>query len=172
MSNNMQLMSNVRAHVSCMKPLGHAIVVFSLALVAGCSSSAGEFSVALGKRLQVERQPVVDLAKVTSLNWEELFIFGPYSIREESCKLLQLSWLECRFTIPSSVDEGEYFLVFRAKQKVVHSERHARGNGDFHSRGGRRPQPVSHLSAKFNVVPTGSATPQGAQWFRLEYANP
>lgn len=149
----------------------HISIVASLLLVGGCFfSSAGEFSVALGKKLQAERQPVIDLAKVTSFNWEELFIFGPYSSREENCKVLQLTGLECRLTVPASVDEGEYFLVFMERQKLVHSEHHHRSNGDFYSQESQRPQPVKRQSAQFNVVPTSSGAPYGVPWFRLEYA--
>lgn len=112
------------------------------------------------------------MTKVSSLSWDELYIFEPYSVREESCKLLRLNWFECRLIIPSSVSEGEYFLVFRAKQAIIHSEHHARANGDFYSPNVRRPQPVVHSSAKFKVVPTSDTTPQGKQWLRLEYVGP
>ena len=147
-----------------------AVASTALLLLSACfSGGAGEFSTALGKKLQSGRPAEVNLSTITPLHWDELFIFGPYSIREDSCRTLQLGWFECRTTLPSAVSEGEYILVFRTNAKVVHSEHHSRANGDFYSQTTQRPQPIKRSAAKFTVEPVSNVLPQGTQWFRLEH---
>lgn len=80
---------------------------------------------------------------------------------------MQLSWLSCQMTLPSSIDEHEYFLVFRHKSKVVHTEHHWRRNGDFS--GNQRPQPILRSSATFRIKLVSNRAPPGQEWFQLEY---
>lgn len=58
----------------------------AMALLSAClGGGAGEFSAALGRKLQSERPAEVDLSTVTPLVWDELFAFDPYSLREDNC---------------------------------------------------------------------------------------
>lgn len=141
-----------------------ALVALAAACI-GCSQS-GEFSAALGEHLHKNHPLEVDLATVQpTAAWDELFIFGPYSIREQSCRTLGLGGLECRLTMPAQVPEGEHVLVFRLAGRVQRTERHARLNGDFHG----HPQPVARSAARFAVVPTPDLLPDGRRWWRLEH---
>ena len=138
----------------------------------GCTSSpgVGEFSSALAAKLQSEHPSEVDLSAIRSaVAWDELFIFAPYSAREQSCRTLGLGWLKCRLTVPSEISEGEYLFVFRLAGNVERIEHHARSNGDFYSSNVVLPQPVRRSAAQFTVIPTSDVTPQGQQWLRLEY---
>jgi hypothetical protein len=148
-----------------------ALLSAALFLLGACSSDRGigAFSVALGAKLQTERPTEVDLSTVTPRPWEELFVFGPYTSRERNCEILQLGWFGCRATFSSAVNENEYTLVFRVAGKVIQSERHSRANGDFYSSAVPFPQPIRWSEARFTVLPISNSTPQGSQWFRLEY---
>jgi hypothetical protein len=142
-----------------------------LAIPIACTrvEPAGEFSTALGKLVRSEKVQEVDLANVLPLDWNELFVFGPYSPRESNCQALQLGWLKCRLTLPAEVNEGELVLVFRANSQVVHVERHRRWNGDFSAQTSPRPQPILRSAAKFSVRLVSNRAPEGEQWYQLEY---
>jgi hypothetical protein len=146
-----------------------ALSLFALPFLASCWRTDGEFSSALSSEVRAEHAAEVDLSTLSQMPWDELFVFGPYSPREKNCELLKLDWFSCRVTFPASVSESESILVFREKKQVVHSERHARINGDFHSRENRLPFPILRSAAKFTVVAVRNFTPQGIQWFRLEH---
>ncbi|MGJ7564169.1 hypothetical protein ACSFBM_09960 [Variovorax sp. GB1R11] len=140
-------------------------------LAAACSSlePPNEFSEALGKKLRTEQPAVVDLATVVARPWDELFVFGPYSGREQNCRTLQLLWFDCRRTFAFDMNENELALVFRVDGKVVRSERHLRINGDFLRR--VFPQPIQRSAAKFAVMHAPGVTPDGRRWIDLVYEN-
>lgn len=142
-----------------------------LAILVACTTAepAGKFSTALGKLVRSEKVHEVDLANVLPMDWNELFVFGPYSPRESNCRTLQLGWFKCRMTLPAEANEGELVLVFRSNSKVVHVERHRRGNGDFSSQTTPRPQPILRSAAKFSVRLVSNRAPEGEQWYQLEH---
>jgi hypothetical protein len=106
---------------------------------------------------------------VLPLEWDELYAFGPYSIQEMICETLQLGWLKCRITIPSSIDENEYFLVFRHRSSIVHTEHHWRWNGDFYS-SVPMPHPILHSNARFEIKLVSNRAAEGDRWYKLEHA--
>ena len=140
-------------------------------LLKACNATEpiGEFSSALGKLVRSESTRRIDLSTIYPLAWEELFAFGPYSRREDSCKTLQLGWFACRTTLPAEVNESEYVLVFRLKSKVIHIEHHSRANGDFYSQDNVRPQPILRKAAVFSVMLVSNRSPQGQRWYLLEH---
>ena len=141
-----------------------------LPLAACTSGSSQQFSTALAKKLQSEHPTEIDLANVSAIAWDELFIFGPYSMREANCSVLKLDLFECRTTFPAMVGEGDNVLVFRRNGKVMRAEVHPRANGDFSSSiGTPPPRPVLRAAARFSVVPTDKARPEDPPRFRLEY---
>ena len=146
-----------------------ALSVLALSLLSSCWRNDGQFSAALNNKVRAEQATEVDLSAISQMPWDELFVFGPYSPRERNCELMQLGWFACRITFPSSVSESEHILVFREKRRVVHSERHARMNGDFSSRDSKLPFPVLRSAAKFTVVSVPNTTPRGGKWFRLDH---
>ena len=124
----------------------------------------GQFGVTLGQRLQAERPAHIDLASVSTLAWDELYIFDPRSTKDDNCRLLKLDYFECFTTFPATVRDDEHILVFRRNAKLVRVERHPRKNGDFVSAAPPRPQPILRSAAVFAVLPG----PDGSG-FRLAY---
>nr|WP_315228848.1 hypothetical protein [uncultured Albidiferax sp.] len=148
------------------------VVLLGAALALNACSAiepAGEFSSALGKLVRSESTRSIDLSTVSPLAWDELFVFGPYSLRENSCKTLGLGWFTCWTTLPSDVNESEYVLVFRQKSKIVHVEHHSRANGDFSWQDNPRPQPILRSAAVFSILLVSNRAPQGQRWYRLEH---
>ena len=143
------------------------VIAASAMTLAACipgPPKAGPLSAALGKLVREDRVREVDLAAVWPLPWDEIFVFGPYSMRESNCQILELGWLRCRMTLPAMVEDGEFVLVFRVRSDVTRVERHSRWNGDFAS----RPQPIPRTSAIFSVEPDGHSS--GSEtWYRLVY---
>ena len=139
--------------------------------LAACTSGHSEqFSTALASKLQSDRPTEIDLATVSAIAWDELFIFDPYSTREANCSALKLDLFECRTTFPEMVSEGDNVLVFRRNGKVMRAEVHPRANGDFSSSvGTARPLPILRASARFSVLPTDKSSAEQAPRFRLEY---
>lgn len=150
-----------------------AISVLAAALIplGACSSSDSEqFSVSLGKKLRAERPAEIDLAEVSAIPWDEIFIFGPRSVREDNCKVLQMDLFSCRTTFPAVVGEGDNVLVFRRNGKVMRAEVHPRSNGDFSSSSGSpMPVPIKRSAARFTVMPMPASVAQDAPGFHLEY---
>ena len=147
-----------RARTACIA----GVLAVSTALSACFNTiAAGPFSTALGSLLRAQRPARVDLAKVLPLQWDELFLYGPYSPREPACRELGLGWLPCRTTLPATTDEGAWSLVFRLNGRVVHHEQHARRNGDF-APVGEGPRPVRRGAAVFDVEARAAAA--GGGW--------
>ena len=146
------------------------LAALSAAVLMACSASPGGFSTELGTVVRSGRTTEVDLANIHHLQWDEMFAFGPYSIRERNCQALQWGWFACQMTLPASSEEHEYFLVFRQNLKVVHAEHHWRMNGDF--TGNPRPQPILRASAVFHIKLESNRTPAAQEWFRLEHVQP
>jgi hypothetical protein len=146
-----------------------SIFLFAIAALAtACSESPGEFSAKLGKAVRSGNVSEVDLATFIPIQWDELYIFRPYSLREESCKTLGLGWLQCNIALPTGINEHEDFLVFRLRSKIVHTEHHWGKNGVFTSQT-RMPQPVLRSSAKFEIKLVSERAADGTQLFRLEH---
>ena len=155
-----------------LKRAASPVVLLGAALLLhACNATepVGEFSSALGKLVRSESTRRVDLSTVSPLAWDELFVFGPYSLREDSCKTLGLGWFTCRTTLPAEVNDSEYVLVFRLKSKIVHVEHHSRANGDFYLHDNVLPQPILRTAAVFSILLVSNRAPQGQRWYRLEH---
>lgn len=147
-------------------------VVFTilLAILIGFGSiyyrrtNIGEVSLALKQELRDKHTKEIAIAKLTKFEWDELYLVGPYQPTIKICKRLALSQADCVSTVKSeSTSEGEILMIFRRNGKVVHSEMHGRGNGDF------TPVPVEPFtpeSAVFSVSIEEQGFPFG-DWYRL-----
>ncbi len=73
-----------------------------------CSSddSGRQFSATLGKKLRSDHVAEIDLATIGTFAWDELFVFDPYSTRDDNCRALALDLIECRTTFPAVVGEA------------------------------------------------------------------
>lgn len=108
----------------------------------------------------------IDIATLTSFDWSEFKLYGPYQFRERICEAEKLAWRDCR-KIPSMIDEGEFLLLFRTVQGTVYMERHDRDEGDFTDSGA--PAPVVPAKAVFRVIKEDAASVGYFPWVRLRW---
>jgi hypothetical protein len=73
----------------------------------------------------------VDIGKSGDLAWDEMFVFGPYYPKDEICKTLNLSVLQCSAAGIKDVDEGEFLLVFMQHGAVSGTQSFPRTIADF-----------------------------------------
>jgi len=95
-------------------------VVILTALYLNISSKAGKFSMALHRILASSGISSIDLSRVEKFQWDELYVFGPYTDRESNCRTLSINWIACRWLFPAVVDEGKSILAFKSGGEVVH----------------------------------------------------
>lgn len=96
----------------------------------------------------------VDLAELTNFNWDTVYVFSPYTDREQMCRELPPSWADCQSALPKYVDEGEFFVVFALGETVVRHEPHSRRNGDYCTSSCVLKLP--RFRAKFQALATGT----------------
>lgn len=143
--------------------------IISLSLLMGCGalyrySKSGEVGWALKKAIRDDHKQEIVLKDLTHFNWDEFYVFNPYTSTDDVCKQLGLSSVECKNTIKAaSTDDGVMLLVFRNQGKVVHVEMHFRWHGDFTP---APDKPFTPTSAVFLVVAEGKGANGGA-WLRL-----
>jgi hypothetical protein len=73
----------------------------------------------------------VDLSGIGEFEWDNMFVFGPYTPRDESCKTLKLPFSQCFAAGVRDVDEGEFLLVFMHDGKASRVEYLPRYVGNF-----------------------------------------
>jgi hypothetical protein len=73
----------------------------------------------------------VDIERTGDFAWDEMFVFGPYSPKDETCKTLRLNSSECSAAGIRDVDEGEFLLMFLQRGKVSKIESFPRTVGNF-----------------------------------------
>lgn len=149
-----------------MRALLAILVMLSLS---GCGDiflylKSGDVGWALKKEIRDKQSTKVEVAKLTSFEWDELFLFGPYQPTNEICTRLELSALECEAIITAeSTDDGEMLMVFRLQKKVVHTEMHLGLHGDFTPVPN---EPFTPRTAIFSVTAQGK-TASGRDWLKL-----
>ena len=116
-----------------MKRIRIPCVIFSVAAVLIMAGSLYFSKPSLSERIDSEarRSGSFALAKLTDFKWDLVHILGPYQPREHVCAELPATWTQCASSLPPSVDEGEYLLVFVLSGNVVGHEFHSRKNGSF-----------------------------------------
>jgi hypothetical protein len=142
--------------------IAHALALAAIiSALSGCGDvyryfKSGEVGWALKKELRDKHSKVVNIAKLTDFEWDELYLFSPYEPTDDICKRLLIALEDCRSVITSeSTDDGEMLMVFRHTGKVVHTEMHIRWHGDF------TPVPdevFSRESAVFDVFVEGKGS--------------
>jgi hypothetical protein len=144
------------------------LTVSVCAILSGCELSgylSGPVGKAIRHEVREQKQKEIDLARVVPFQWDELFLFQPYTPRSEICKDLGLYEAECLLVVKSeSTDDGEMFMAFRYKKKIVHTEMYIRFNGDFTPLDFK--QPITPNRAKFSVKETGKSV-RGEPWLKL-----
>ena len=96
----------------------------------------------------------IPLANFTRFEWDEVFLFDPYTPRGVVCAALEVAERECEGEITAeSRDDGVMFIAFRRNGTLVHAEMHFREHGDFTPV--PRAQPIRKTDAVFRVLRTG-----------------
>jgi len=73
----------------------------------------------------------VNFSKATSLKFDKVCIFGPYSSNADASEILGFDWnMEIRTGISSS--DSENIIVFTKNKKVIEYVAHPRNKNDFH----------------------------------------
>jgi len=141
----------VRQHESpCMRSIPLLFVATALA-VAACSD-ASDTSEAIERLVRTDKPATLRLADATRFEWDQVFIFAPYTTRARACGVLGVQAEACERTVPfESMDDGEMSLAFMAQGRVVRYVRHSRANGDFVPV--PAVQPLSRDEAVFRIVP-------------------
>lgn len=145
------------------------VILLSLCL-ASCGDiyrylNSGEVSKAINKEIREEHAQQIKIAQLTDFAWDELYLFGPYSVTSEICKTLELGKTECESTITvSSTDDGQWMMVFRENKHVVHTELHLGWHGYFMR---EFDEPFTPESALFSVT-LADWSSNGIEHFELD----
>ena len=136
-------------------PLVAVLLSTVLLFLSGCGgiyryAKSGEVGWALKKELRDKHSKEVDMTKLVKFQWDEFFVFNPYTSSADICKRLALSLDQCQKQIKSeSTDDGETLLIFLKDRKIAHSEMHFRWHGDFTP---ARDEPFTSATAVFTVL--------------------
>jgi hypothetical protein len=142
-----------------------ALLLLCLVSACGDVDETAPVSAALGRSIHDGGALQVNLVNMTRFDWDELYLFAPYTSPGEICHQLALADKDCRELLPvESVDDTTMPMIFKLRGQVVHGELHKRLNGDF------LPldfdQPVTERRAGFIVVRSGK-TVEGERWVQL-----
>ena len=89
----------------------HHLFVIVLCLgVAGCHKKTS-ISEDIGKLLQSGANQV-DMRSVANFLWDDMFVFGPYTPKDQICQAVKHSASQCSYEGIRDVDEYEYLMVF------------------------------------------------------------
>ena len=134
--------------------------------IAACSDlGSGPITKALKHEIREIQAKQVELSKLTTFGWDEVFLFEPYTPRSSVCATLAVHPKHCERVIRAeSNDDGQMTIAFRKAGRVTHAELHVRWNGDFMPWPSGRP--ISRSAAIFRVVPEGFAS-SGEPWLKL-----
>ena len=146
-----------------------AAIIAAFAFLFGCEPTyllSGPVGRAIRKEVRDSKKTEINLTNLIPFEWDELFLFEPYTPRSVICGKLGISEEGCLQEIADeSTDDGEMYLVFRKAGKIVHKEMYIRFNGDFTPIDFE--QPLTPENAKFSVKEAG-ASANGDPWLRLK----
>jgi len=156
------------------------LYLFICIVVFGCKrENDSPVSYAIEEKVSHGAGTIIDIAKLTTFEWDKLYIFGPYDNLDSIHDIVGIKFLKVS-DIPAAtiadynkqdrdriryITEGFTFFVFVKKGKVVHYFLHSRRKGDFdhflHSRGkedsgGHYYGPITPDNAKFKVIEKGN----------------
>lgn len=132
-------------------------MTFPVAIVA--FSNAFAVSGEIGELIRERKTADIRLADATRFEWDEVYLFSPYTSRSDVCETLHIQIRHCdRHVHFESWDDGEMSLAFVNRGRLVHYARHSRRNGDFIPVPSR--QPLAVAAAVFRLVPEGVSKDQ------------
>lgn len=145
-------------------------VALALCVLAGCGEAyryfgSGPVGWAIKQEVRDRGASRVVLSRLTSFDWDQLFLFAPYSPRSEVCAVLKIAASDCDGKVPAvSSDDGVMLLAFQRAGAVVHVELHYRWHGDFTPLPSM--QPIRRDTAVFRVRREGQSA-SGGPWLKL-----
>ena len=93
----------------------------------------------------------VDIGHSGDFAWDEMFVFGPYSGKDQICRTLKLSASQCSAAGIKNVDEGEFLLVFTQHGAISETLIFPRTIADFDESGRCLAKAVGKDLAIFSV---------------------
>ena len=146
-----------------------SIFVIGIAmLIAGCDLSyfySGKVGKAIRKELRELNKQELVMSEITPFEWDELFLFEPYTSNYTVCKKIDIPFDQCEKEIPEkSGGDGEMYIVFLKNKNIVHKEMYIRFNGDFTPLNFK--QPLTPSTAIFFVKEKGKSA-SGKPWLKL-----
>lgn len=134
-------------------------------LACGCSSVDEQVSSAIGAAVREGKVHKLRLASITNFEWDRLYLFDPYTPRNDVCKALHVQEKDCERVVPfESTDDGIMTMAFVSGKRVVCYSKHSRWNGDFAP--SPKQQPIPAGRAVFQVTPSGTSQ-DGRPWLKL-----
>lgn len=141
-------------------------MALSLALYWVLTPRPGPVSRAIGKVVDERLGQPVKISDLTQFSWDEMLTIGPYVTdngRAQWCEHWAVTTAQCEEIEFAPVSEGWVTLVFRHSGAVIHSEPHARINGDFYP--ASFTLPLMPSDAVFDVMLVdGNVTESGQLW--------
>lgn len=140
------------------------LVLAAACLLAACGQD-GAISALVGQAVHRPEARTLDLAKVVPSEWDAVFLFAPYTPRNEVCQQLRVVD-HCAVAVPfESTEDGLMTLAFVQAGRVVRVEPHSRGNGDFTPVPAA--QPIRRTQAVFRIVRDSTSRDGAGAWTRL-----
>jgi len=105
------------------------------------------------------------LAEAAAFDWDDVYLFHPYTPRGEVCAILRIDPVACKVAVWfESRDDDEMSLAFVRAGGLVRYHYHHRATGDFTS--APHGQPIARGDAVFRIV-ADDATLGKARRYRL-----
>jgi hypothetical protein len=136
-----------------------AVAVLVLVSLSGCGQlhrylESGPVGWRLRREVRAKGASPIRLADLTSFDWDEVFLFDPYTPRSAVCAALALSESDCPdYVTGESTDDAVMYIAFRQGGAFVHGEMHFRRHGDF------TPVPngpIRRTDAVFRILKSGA----------------
>jgi hypothetical protein len=134
-----------------------------MVVLIGCRKYEDKISSVIADKISAGEGTTIDIAKLTSFDWNRLYIFGPYESRDSLQDIVGQRFLGNN-ELPLGVKEGYTLFVFTRSNKVIHYFNHPRGSGDFS--GIDPPKWFTPQNAKFRVYQDGLGL--YGKWLKLK----
>jgi hypothetical protein len=114
-----------------------ALAVLVLVSLSGCGElhrylESGPVGWRLRREVRAKGASTIRLADLTTFDWDEVFLFDPYTPRSAVCTALALPESDCPDAVTGeSTDDAVMYIAFRKGGAFVHGEMHFRKHGDF-----------------------------------------
>ena len=123
-------------------------VLCALLIACNAQSSVGEN---IRKQLQSSATRIDAKSVATAFSWDEMFVFAPYTPKDEMCKKVGVTPTLCSKAKLRDVDEGEFLLVFMHGGAITHVEGFPRTIANFDESERCAAKPINRDRAIFKV---------------------